>query len=108
MLTPRHRDRVRRLVRRAMLRMMRPGTAYQNAVNVELVQSLEAISVALDQAEMRLARSNAALLAALRRQESLRALPEIVEAQGRSIDELRAALAEGRSERGMATGATPL
>jgi hypothetical protein len=87
---PRGRGRLRGMMRRALLRLLRPLTAYQQTVNVELARSLEALSDELALTRGLLARSNAALLASLRRQEPLQTLPAIVDAQRRLLDDIRA------------------
>jgi hypothetical protein len=94
--------RLRRKLRGALLRALRPYTAYQNAVNQEVAQSLTALREEIDSAQARIVRSDAAVLAALRRLEPLVGLPAVVEAQGRQLEALGREL-----EQGLAAAASP-
>jgi len=82
---------MRRTARAGALRVMQPFTAYQESLNQEVMRSLEALGRELDRTRTRLARSNAAVLAKLRQQEHLLALPAIIEAHSRAIEELKSA-----------------
>jgi glycosyltransferase involved in cell wall biosynthesis len=81
--------RLRRKLRGSLLRALRPYTAYQNSVNQETAQSLTALREQLDSAQARIVRSDAAMLAAIRRLEPLAALPAVLEAQSRQLAELK-------------------
>jgi glycosyltransferase involved in cell wall biosynthesis len=80
--------RLRRALRRGVLRGMKPFTAYQQTINGELVRSLDAVGRELDRVRSRIARSDAAMLAGLRRQEPLQSLPPIVEVHSRQLESL--------------------
>ncbi len=81
----------RRAARRSVLRVMQPFTAYQETVNQDVTRSLDVLGRELDRTRVRLARSNAAILAKLRQQEALLTLPKILEVHSRLIDEVKSA-----------------
>jgi glycosyltransferase involved in cell wall biosynthesis len=87
---------VNRIARRGAMRLMRPFTAYQERVNGEIVSSLESIESSLESTDDELAglgdrlTSDSALIQArLRSLERLSRLPAIVEAHGRSVNQLK-------------------
>ncbi len=82
---------IRRTARRGALRVMQPFTIYQEGVNDDLTRSLYVIGQELDRVRLRMARSNAELLAKLRPIEPLLLLPGILEAHSRAIEELKTA-----------------
>ena len=80
---------VRRTARRGALRLMRPFTAYQETVNAEVVRSLESVDDELVGLHERLVRANAMILARLRSQDGATTLPAVIEAHGRTVDEIK-------------------
>ncbi len=93
------------VARRGALRLMRPFTAYQEAVNAEVLRSLNMISDEVtDQIEglsERLIRANAMILGQLRSYDGIKALPAVIEAQSRTVDAVKGTLTElgGRVDR---------
>jgi glycosyltransferase involved in cell wall biosynthesis len=89
---------VRGVARRGALRLMRPFTAYQETVNGEVLRSLNTISDdvtdQLEDLSERLVRANAMILGQLRSYDGLRALPAVIEAQSRAVDEVKGTLTE--------------
>jgi glycosyltransferase involved in cell wall biosynthesis len=83
---------VRRSARRGMLRLMRPLAAYQETINADVVSSLGLVEDRLLGLRERQIRSNAMILAKLRSQDNLIALPAVAEAQGLAIDEVKGTL----------------
>ena len=80
---------VRRAARRGALRLMRPYSTYQGAVNEQVVLALKSIEDELTGLGDRAVRDGALLEARLRSLERLLSLPAIVSARGRSVDELK-------------------
>jgi glycosyltransferase involved in cell wall biosynthesis len=86
------------VARRGALRLMRPFTAYQETVNAEVVRSLDTISDEFtDQIENlseRLVRANAIVLGQLRSHDGMKALPAVIEAQSRAVEDVQGTLTE--------------
>lgn len=95
------RNPFRRAARKSALRLMRPLSAYQQAVNSELIGSLDTVEVETSRLHDRLLRSNAQVLARLRSQEQLKVLPAVLEAQSKAADHVMRTLTElgGRVDR---------
>jgi glycosyltransferase involved in cell wall biosynthesis len=85
------RSMMRRTAREGLLRVMRPYTSYQEGINGDVSRSLDLLGAEADRTRVRLAKSNAAVLAKLRQQEPLLMLPKIVEAHSQLIDEVKVA-----------------
>lgn len=83
----------RGFARRSLLRAMRPFTAYQQAVNLDVVAAMDELRTSLAEARSASARERARLLAELRRYEQL---PSLVQTQARTIEQMKHQLAEPR------------
>jgi hypothetical protein len=95
------RSSVRRFTRKAILRMMRPFTAYQQTVNSDVVAAMDELSARTVELRRAAATERARLLGELRRYEQL---PSRVEAQARTIDEIKRQLTPGgEGEDGLST-----
>ncbi len=85
---PAGRNVVRRAARKSALRLMRPLSAHQQAIDDELLGSLHAVEVETSALHERLLRSNAQILARLRSQEQLKVLPAVVGAQSEVVGDV--------------------
>ncbi len=83
-----------RLARRTLLRLLRPYTSYQRAVDAEIARSLEAFQVRIDDLETTAAARHATLLAELRDDRSSRELWEQIGGLTHSATALESAAGE--------------
>jgi glycosyltransferase involved in cell wall biosynthesis len=67
---------VRRFARKGLLRLMRPATAYQHAVDVDVLAAIDELSARLDEQRRTAAGERARLLAELRRLQALEREPD--------------------------------
>jgi len=80
---------VDRAARRGALRLMRPYTAFQEAVNEELARALDELADGIERVEDRLDLDTAATQAQLRPLGALAMTPAIVDARGQDLDRVK-------------------
>jgi hypothetical protein len=85
-------------LRKAILRVMRPFTSYQQAFNAEVTSAMEDLSNGLGDARRQVGVELAQVLAELRNASELRALPAVMREQERRIEALERALQAARDQ----------
>ncbi len=87
-------------LRRAILRVMRPFTSYQQGFNTDVTSAIEELSSALGEDRKEVGVELARVLSELRTASDLRALPALVRDQERRIEALERALQAKRDQAG--------